>query len=56
MYKEIIENAWEDKVLLKEKQTIEAIRETIELLDKGKLRVAEKVNNEWLVNSGNGNY
>ncbi|RLD56949.1 MAG: 2,3,4,5-tetrahydropyridine-2,6-dicarboxylate N-succinyltransferase [Bacteroidetes bacterium] len=50
MYKEIIENAWEDKLLLKEKQTIEAIRETIELLDKGKLRVAEKVNNEWLVN------
>ena len=50
MYKEIIENAWEDKVLLKEKQTIEAIRETIELLDKGKLRVAEKINNEWLVN------
>ena len=53
MYNEIqkiIEKAWEDRVLLKEKQTIDAIRETIELLDKGKLRVAEKNNSEWIVN------
>ncbi len=49
-YKELIENAWEDRSFLKENQTIDAIKETIELLDKGKLRVAEKNNSEWSVN------
>lgn len=49
-FKEIIENAWDDRSFLNEKNTIDAIRETIELLDKGKLRVAEKNNSEWVVN------
>ena len=37
----IIEQAWENRELLKEEKTQNTIREVIELLDKGKLRVAE---------------
>jgi len=36
-----IEQAWEDRELLKTSQTQEAIRAVLELLDKGKVRVAE---------------
>ena len=46
----IIEAAWENRELLKESATQNAIREVIELLDKGKLRVAEPMGNEWKVN------
>ena len=38
--KEIIESAWENRELLKEEATQEVIREVIEQLDLGKLRVA----------------
>ncbi|MCB0705569.1 MAG: 2,3,4,5-tetrahydropyridine-2,6-dicarboxylate N-succinyltransferase [Saprospiraceae bacterium] len=38
--KEIIEAAWEDRSLLEQADTQKAIRDVIELLDKGKLRVA----------------
>ncbi|MEL1241962.1 2,3,4,5-tetrahydropyridine-2,6-dicarboxylate N-succinyltransferase [Flavobacterium flavipallidum] len=37
----IIEQAWENRALLQEETTTNAIREVIELLDSGKLRVAE---------------
>ena len=46
----IIEKAWENRTLLKEPETIKAIREVISLLDFGKLRVAEPVSNGWQVN------
>ena len=39
----IIEQAWENRLLLQETATTSAIREVIELLDTGKLRVAEPV-------------
>jgi 2,3,4,5-tetrahydropyridine-2-carboxylate N-succinyltransferase len=39
----IIEQAWENRALLQETTTTDAIREVIELLDTGKLRVAEPV-------------
>ncbi|MCL4116834.1 UNVERIFIED_CONTAM: hypothetical protein GTU68_000625 [Idotea baltica] len=45
-----IENAWEDRALLNEETTKEAIREVITLLDEGKLRVAEPVEGGWQVN------
>lgn len=47
---QIIENAWNDRTLLKEQNTINAIREVISLLDLGKLRVAEPTNAGWQVN------
>lgn len=48
--KEIIESAWEDRSLLSENETRQAIFETIELLDKGKLRTAEPIDGGWKVN------
>lgn len=46
----IIEQAWENRALLQEKETTTAIREVIELLDNGKLRVAEPTEKGWQVN------
>jgi len=45
-----IEQAWENRALLQEKNTQKAIRDVIELLDSGKLRVAEPVESGWQVN------
>ena len=47
---QIIEAAWENRELLKEEKIQATIREVIELLDKGKLRVAEPKGNDWQVN------
>jgi 2,3,4,5-tetrahydropyridine-2-carboxylate N-succinyltransferase len=46
----IIEQAWEDRNLLSDNNTQEAIRSIIEDLDKGKIRVSEKINDNWQVN------
>lgn len=46
----LMNNAYEDDALLKADKYIRAIRDTIELLDKGKIRVAEKKGNDWKVN------
>ncbi|RUM57126.1 MAG: 2,3,4,5-tetrahydropyridine-2,6-dicarboxylate N-succinyltransferase [Persephonella sp.] len=48
--KNLVVEAWENRELLKEGKYKDAIREVIDLLDKGKLRVAEKINGEWIVN------
>lgn len=48
--RQIIEEAWENRALLQESNTVEAIRTVIEELDKGILRVAEPVGNDWQVN------
>ena len=45
-----IEAAWEDRTLLQDKTTLVAIRTVIEKLDKGDLRVAEPVGENWQVN------
>jgi 2,3,4,5-tetrahydropyridine-2-carboxylate N-succinyltransferase len=47
---QIIERAWENRAFLKERETTNAIREVINLLDSGKLRVAEPTSNGWQVN------
>ena len=47
---EIIERAWENRELLNNKETVETIQKIIELIDKGKLRVAEPLGDEWIVN------
>jgi 2,3,4,5-tetrahydropyridine-2,6-dicarboxylate N-succinyltransferase len=48
--KEIVEKAWDNRDLLRENDVQEAIREVIENLDKGKIRVAEPVGTGWTVN------
>jgi len=47
---ENIENAWDDRSLLTNQLTIDSIRNVIDLLDEGKLRVAEPKDNGWQVN------
>ena len=46
----IIENAWEDRSLLSDVNTTDAIREVINRIDVGDLRVAEPVDGGWQVN------
>lgn len=47
----IIEAAWENRELLSQAETIQAIEHVIEEIDKGHLRVAEPSNSgEWIVN------
>ena len=51
-FEKIIDTAWEnrEKINSKSDQSIlDTIKETINLVDKGELRVAEKKNNEWIV-------
>ncbi len=48
--KEIIESAWTNRELLKDAKTQDTIREVIDQLDKGKIRVAEPTSSGWQVN------
>ncbi|MFD2585802.1 2,3,4,5-tetrahydropyridine-2,6-dicarboxylate N-succinyltransferase [Croceitalea marina] len=45
-----IENAWDNRALLKEAETQNAIRKVISLLDDGELRCAEPTSNGWQIN------
>jgi 2,3,4,5-tetrahydropyridine-2-carboxylate N-succinyltransferase len=47
---QIIDKAWDNRELLTDKSTIEAIRNVVSLLDEGILRVAEPRENGWKVN------
>ncbi|MDC3243567.1 2,3,4,5-tetrahydropyridine-2,6-dicarboxylate N-succinyltransferase [Candidatus Pelagibacter sp.] len=52
-FENIINTAWENKDTINgqsDKSILDAINQTIELVDKGELRVAEKNGNEWVVN------
>ena len=52
-FENIINEAWNNKNQVNSKSSrkiLNAISKTIELLDSGKIRVAEKINNEWIVN------
>ncbi len=45
-----IETVWNDRSLLKDEEYSNAIREVIEEVDKGRLRVAQPQGTEWVVN------
>lgn len=47
---EIINNAWNNRTLLNKEETLSAIRNAIEMLNEGKIRVAEPTSNGWKVN------
>ena len=52
-FENIINEAWNNKNQVNSKSSrkiLNAISKTIELLDSGEIRVAEKKNDEWLVN------
>ena len=48
--RQTIENAWNDRELLKEKATQDAIRKIVDLLDAGELRCAEPTETGWQIN------
>ena len=48
--RQTIEQAWDNRDLLKEEKTTSAIRQVVDLLDKGELRVAEPIEGGWQVN------
>ncbi len=47
--KQIIENAWNNRELLNQVETLDAINNVISLLDKGQLRVAAEKDGKWEV-------
>src|SRR5258706_6853382 len=47
---ELIEKTWNERELLKTQESQQAIREVVDQLDKGKLRVAEPTSTGWQVN------
>jgi len=48
--KKLIDEAWDNRKLVKETEYSDAINKIIELLDKGKIRIAEKQDKDWVVN------
>ena len=50
-WKSIIENAWENRELLKESETLNCINAIIEEIDKGRLRTAQPTENGWKINN-----
>ncbi len=48
--KTIIEQAWEKREMLQQKEVQQIIEDVIDLLDQGKLRVAEQKDGRWVVN------
>ncbi len=48
--RQIIENAWDNRELLKQSDTQDAIRKLIDYIDEGKLRCAEPTNDGWQIN------
>ena len=50
MEQQLIEQAWQNRDLLKNEDVRTAIRSTIEKLDKGQIRIAEPKDGQWIVN------
>lgn len=46
----LIDTAWDEKSLLKNVETTDAIEQVLELIDNGRLRVAEVSDGKWIVN------
>ena len=48
--KKIIENIWDNRELLNNSESQDAIRFAIKNLDEGKIRIAEKIKEKWIIN------
>lgn len=48
--KSLIDSAYDDRSLLKKAETQDAVRQVLEMLDKGEVRVAEPDGDDWKVN------
>ena len=49
--KAIIEAVWENRDLLKDLKNQEVIKSVLDLLDQGKIRVCDFIDNQWIVNN-----
>ncbi len=49
-FRKIIEEAWDNRELLSQGNVRKTIEEIISLLDRGEIRVAEKIKEKWIVN------
>jgi 2,3,4,5-tetrahydropyridine-2-carboxylate N-succinyltransferase len=43
-----IEEAWNDRSLINQNQVSSSIEQAIDLLNKGKIRIAEKIDGQWI--------
>ena len=48
--KDTVECAWDDRNLLQNRETVEAVERTVALLDRGELRIAEPEGEGWKIN------
>ena len=48
--KKIIENIWDNRELLNSSESQDAIKFAIKNLDEGKIRIAEKIKEKWIIN------
>lgn len=48
--RKVVEASWDNRALLGNAETISAVEEVIEQLDKGFVRVAQQIDGQWLVN------
>lgn len=48
--KKIIENIWDNRELLNNSESQDAIKFAIKNLDQGKIRIAEKIKEKWIIN------
>ncbi|MFH0896217.1 MAG: 2,3,4,5-tetrahydropyridine-2,6-dicarboxylate N-succinyltransferase [Bacteroidota bacterium] len=49
-YRNLVEKAWDDRSLLADKEVADAVCSTVDLLDKGIVRVSNFLNDTWSVN------
>ena len=49
-YRKTVEEAWENREELKKQEVRDIICEVVDQLDRGVLRVAEKIDDQWVVN------
>ena len=49
-FRSVVEEAWDNREMLKDASVQQSIRDTIDLIDKGRLRVAEPAEKGWQVN------
>ena len=48
--KELIDIVWNNRDLLKERKYSDSVKSTLEKLNKGEIKVAEKIDSKWIVN------
>ena len=48
--KKIIENIWDNREILNDSESQDAIKFAIKNLDEGKIRIAEKIKEKWIIN------